>query len=52
MVKYFVEILVTALIVIVAARILYKSIKRKAAGQCDCANCSGHCSQYKATSKK
>ena len=46
MVMLIVEILVTALIVIVAARILYKSIKRKAAGQCDCGNCSGHCSQY------
>jgi len=41
-----IEILVTALIVVIAARILYKSIKKKAAGQCECGSCSSHCPKY------
>jgi len=47
MVSVIIEILVTALIVIIASRILYKSIKKKAAGQCDCGGCSAHCPNYK-----
>ena len=41
-----VEILVTAIIVIIASRILYKSIKKRAAGQCECGSCSAHCPKY------
>lgn len=42
-----IEIIVTAAIVIIASRILYKSIKKKAAGQCECGSCSSHCPNYK-----
>ena len=42
-----IEILVTAAIVIIALRILYKNIKKKASGQCDCSSCSAHCLKYK-----
>lgn len=42
-----IEILVTAVIIVIAFRILYKSIKRKASGQCECGSCSTPCPKYK-----
>ncbi|MBC8062472.1 MAG: FeoB-associated Cys-rich membrane protein [Clostridiaceae bacterium] len=42
-----IEIFVTVAIVIIASRILYKSIKKKSVGQCDCGGCSTHCPNYK-----
>jgi len=41
-----IEILVTVVIVIIACRTLYKSIKKKASGQCECGSCSAHCPKY------
>ncbi|NMM65004.1 FeoB-associated Cys-rich membrane protein [Clostridium sp. P21] len=42
-----IEILVTVILVSFAAYILYKNIKKKASGNCDCGCCSNHCSHYK-----
>ena len=42
-----IEILITVTILIIASRILYKSIKKKASGECDCGSCSAHCPKYK-----
>ncbi|MDP4143024.1 MAG: FeoB-associated Cys-rich membrane protein [Bacillota bacterium] len=42
-----VEIIVTLLIAISAAYFLYKNIKKKASGSCDCGHCSKSCSVRK-----
>ena len=41
------ELILTSGIVILAIFILYKNIKRKSQGKCDCGSCSSHCPQYK-----
>ncbi|EET86012.1 conserved hypothetical protein [Clostridium carboxidivorans P7] len=41
-----IEILVTVVLVAFAARILYKNIKKKSSGGCDCGSCSSHCAHY------
>ncbi|WP_078695423.1 FeoB-associated Cys-rich membrane protein [Caloramator quimbayensis] len=41
-----VEIIITSLIAAAALYFLYKSIKKKASGKCDCSSCSSHCSKY------
>lgn len=41
-----IEILVTIAIITFAALGLYKNIKKKASGKCDCGCCSNHCSKY------
>lgn len=43
----FIEIVVTSIIVASSAYILYKNIKKKATGGCDCGSCSSHCPSYK-----
>ncbi|MGE5628803.1 MAG: FeoB-associated Cys-rich membrane protein [Solirubrobacterales bacterium] len=46
----FIEITVTIIILSLAVFILYKNIKKKASGECDCdscGNCSSHCPNYK-----
>ena len=43
-----IEIVITLLIVAVAAHIIYKNIKNKAQGKCECSSsCSHHCENYK-----
>jgi ferrous iron transport protein B len=43
-----IEIIITLLIVAVAAHIIYKNIKDKAQGKCECtSSCSHHCKNYK-----
>ncbi|MDT8716335.1 FeoB-associated Cys-rich membrane protein [Clostridium sp. 19966] len=41
------EILVTVIIILLAAVIFYKNIKKSAKGQCNCGNCSSKCNKYK-----
>jgi ABC-type nickel/cobalt efflux system permease component RcnA len=43
----YIEIIATVIIFSLAAFILYRSIKRKASGKCDCSSCSSHCPNYK-----
>lgn len=42
-----IEILVTIVLVAFASHILYKNIKKKSSGGCDCSSCSSHCGNYK-----
>ena len=37
------EVIVTIIIASVAVYILYKNIKKKSSGKCDCGSCSNHC---------
>ncbi|WP_084284219.1 FeoB-associated Cys-rich membrane protein [Clostridium lundense] len=46
------QIVITSVIVISAVYILYKNIKNKATGKCDCGSCSSHCSSYKKDSSQ
>ncbi|KAJ53522.1 ferrous iron transport protein B [Clostridium tetanomorphum] len=41
------QIGITSAIVVFAVYILYKNIKNKANGKCDCGSCSSHCPSYK-----
>ncbi|MBQ5695387.1 MAG: FeoB-associated Cys-rich membrane protein [Clostridium sp.] len=41
------EILITILLVLIAAYIILKNIKKSSKGCSDCSNCSSHCSKYK-----
>jgi ferrous iron transport protein B len=46
----FMEITITIIIFALAAVILYRNIKKKASGKCDCGSCgscSSHCPNYK-----
>lgn len=45
-----IEIIITILIVAVAAHIIYKNIKNK--GKCECTSCSNHCKNYKKPENK
>jgi ferrous iron transport protein B len=47
----YIEIIATVLIFSLAAFILYRSIKNKADGKCDCSSCSSHCPNYKEKTK-
>ena len=40
------EILITIILVASAAFILFKNIKKKASGKCDCGSCSSRCPNY------
>jgi len=40
------EILIASALVGTAGYILYKKVKDKAAGKCDCSSCSSHCAMY------
>ena len=40
------EILITLILIALAAFILYKNVKKKASGGCDCGTCSAHCTKY------
>jgi hypothetical protein len=40
------ELIITGLIVGIAAYILFKNIKKKSKLGCDCDCCSSHCSKY------
>jgi ferrous iron transport protein B len=42
-----IEILVASILAVSATYMLYKNIKKKASGGCDCGSCSSHCSRYK-----
>ncbi|MCT8977672.1 FeoB-associated Cys-rich membrane protein [Clostridium sp. CX1] len=42
-----VEIIITSIIVVSAAYILYKNVKKKASGDCSCGSCTSHCPRYK-----
>lgn len=42
-----IEILIAIILAASAAYILYKNIKKKASGNCDCGSCSSHCAHYK-----
>jgi ferrous iron transport protein B len=42
-----IEIIITLLIVATAAHIIYKNIKNKVQGKCECTSCSHHCQNYK-----
>lgn len=41
------EILITLILVSAAFYFLYKNIRNKAKGKCDCSSCSSHCPYYK-----
>jgi ferrous iron transport protein B len=41
------EFTIASLIVIAAIYILYKNIKQKSSGKCNCGSCTSHCSKYK-----
>lgn len=41
-----IEILISGIIILAAVYILYRSVKRKAQGKCDCGSCSSHCPNY------
>ncbi|MCX7885219.1 MAG: FeoB-associated Cys-rich membrane protein [Caloramator sp.] len=41
-----VEIIITLLITSAALIFLYRNIKKKVSGKCDCSSCSSHCSKY------
>ncbi|MEG0774790.1 FeoB-associated Cys-rich membrane protein [Clostridium sp.] len=40
------EILITAIIVISAGAILYRNLKRKSKGNCECGSCTSKCPKY------
>ena len=42
-----IQIIVTGVIALSAVYILYKSMKKKSTGGCDCGSCSAHCPSYK-----
>ncbi|MBM7871117.1 ferrous iron transport protein B [Clostridium pascui] len=42
-----IQYIITAAIVGSAVYILYKNIKNKGQGKCDCGSCSSHCPSYK-----
>lgn len=42
-----IEIVITLLIVATAAYIIYKNIKNKTQGKCDCTSCSHNCQNCK-----
>lgn len=44
------QIILTSVIVLSAVYILYKNIKNKSQGKCDCGSCSAHCPNYKKNS--
>ncbi|WP_459834817.1 FeoB-associated Cys-rich membrane protein [Clostridium carnis] len=41
------EILITLVIVAVAAFIIFRSIRKSSKGGCNCGSCSSHCPSYK-----
>ncbi|MGL5245137.1 MAG: FeoB-associated Cys-rich membrane protein [Sarcina sp.] len=41
------EILVTAIIILLVVFILYKNVKKSSKGQCNCGGCSSKCPKYK-----
>jgi ABC-type nickel/cobalt efflux system permease component RcnA len=47
----YIEIIATVIIFSLAAFILYKNIRNKAAGKCDCSSCDRHCPNYKEKTK-
>lgn len=49
--NYITEIIITLAIIFVAALLLINSIRKKAAGKCDCSSCSSHCPNYKNSDK-
>ena len=40
------EIIITLILVVSAGFMLYKNIKKKASGNCNCGSCSTHCPSY------
>lgn len=40
------EIVITLIILCTAIAVLYKNIKKKKLGACNCGNCTSHCSNY------
>ena len=46
-----IEIIATLVIFSLAAFILYKNIKNKADGKCDCSSCDRHCHNNKEKTK-
>ncbi|WP_392486337.1 FeoB-associated Cys-rich membrane protein [Haloimpatiens sp. FM7315] len=46
------EIIITLIIILAASYFLYKNIKNKASGKCDCSSCSSHCPNYKKNKSK
>ena len=46
------ELIVTAIIFLGAGLILYKNLKNKSSGKCDCGSCSTHCVNYKEEHKE
>lgn len=46
-----IEIIVTLAIVFVAGYILFKSLKKKSIGGCECGSCSSHCPSYNKNKK-
>nr|WP_207670941.1 FeoB-associated Cys-rich membrane protein [Caloramator sp. E03] len=40
------ERIITIIIIITAIYILYKNIKKKSSGSCDCSSCTSHCQKY------
>lgn len=41
-----IEIIITAALVVIAALILYKNIKKSASGKCNCGSCSSSCPKF------
>jgi ferrous iron transport protein B len=48
----FFQIIITVAIIAFAVYLLYKNVKKKASGQCDCGSCSSHCSNYKSEAQR
>ncbi|MBP1888857.1 ferrous iron transport protein B [Clostridium moniliforme] len=46
------EIIITAGIVILAAFIIYKNVKKSSSGQCNCGSCNKNCPSRKLNIKK
>ncbi|MCI9302565.1 MAG: FeoB-associated Cys-rich membrane protein [Clostridium sp.] len=43
----YLEIFITALLIMAAGYIVFKNIKKSSKGNCNCTSCSSHCSKYK-----
>ncbi|MFA6940003.1 MAG: FeoB-associated Cys-rich membrane protein [Clostridiaceae bacterium] len=46
------EIIITVLIILLSVYIIYRNIKNRSKGKCNCGSCSSHCPYYKEKSDK
>ncbi|WP_394371310.1 FeoB-associated Cys-rich membrane protein [Clostridium celatum] len=43
----YLEIIITALLLVAAVYILFKNVKKSSKGNCNCGSCSSKCDKYK-----